>query len=156
MSYHERGEWEFSSKEDPITDEVIYKVCKNPNERIKDDGSNSLLCIEYNQTINKLSAYIKDTGTYHDETTYEIIRFGKDRPVEKNLELDKSSSDFTKFILNPLILLDEIKAGKRFVIRIENYQGSKGKRETYVYEASTPLFMKAAKPILEATSRDSK
>lgn len=142
------GDWEFSNIEDPITDEISYRVCKNSNDRPAKDSSMSMLCIEYNKTSHKLSAYFKDPGTFHDETTYEILRYGKDKPSKQTLKLDKESFEGTGFQLNPHDVIDALKEDKRIAIRIENYQGSKGKRQTYVFEANKPIFMDVAEPLL--------
>lgn len=142
------GDWELSTIEDPITDEISYLLCKNSNDRIEKGGSMGMLCIEYIKSKNKLLAYIKDSGTFHDGTTYEILRYGKDKPSKHTLKLDKSSFAGTLFQLNPQEVIDALKDDKRIAFRIENYQGSKGKRQTYVFEASKSSFMREAEPLL--------
>lgn len=142
------GDWELSTIEDPITDEISYMLCKNSNDRLTKGGSMGLLCIEYVKSKHKLLAYIKDSGTFHDKTTYEILRYGKDKPSKHTLKLDKSDFAGTLFQLNPHAVIDALKDDKRIAFRIENYQGSKGKRQTYVFEANKSAFMREAEPLL--------
>lgn len=147
------GNWKLFKIEDPFTDEIIETICKNSNDRIRDEGfigSATVICIQDNPN-DSLRAFLQFSAPFHDEELPALLRIDKNKPEKIKLNYRKTRSGMHIIELPVGKIIHAFRNYKRLAINITD-QSDDNKRAqdyTYLFNSDPKIFNKIGQVMID-------